>query len=184
MNKQSVPPWEIQQGEPSKAFHFFTIYRDMGAERTLKKVALATGKAEVTINKLSQQWNWQERVRAWSGELDRIRREITLKATEDMAKRHIHTSMSFQRIMLLPVEAITNRLKTDFTGKVKDFEGTDVNKLFEKAIKGAQAFCELANIERKSRGEPNDITKQDITSGGEPIKVILPVATKKHNALD
>ena len=43
---QNAPPevWERQEGETAQAFQAFAAYRDMGAERSLAKVAQKVGK--------------------------------------------------------------------------------------------------------------------------------------------
>ena len=41
MSKRNISPdlWERQQGESTKAYEAFSIYRDMGYQRSLSKVA-------------------------------------------------------------------------------------------------------------------------------------------------
>lgn len=63
--------WTRQANESSKAYEAFSLYRDMGRERTLPKVAEACGKSVSLMNKWSQANNWVERVRAYDDEVDR-----------------------------------------------------------------------------------------------------------------
>lgn len=174
-------PWERQPGEGVKAFEKFCCYRDLGRNRTLRQVAKERGKALITIEIYSQQWHWVERCNLWDDECDRRKQAAYLREIEEMAKRHARQSIGFQSVLIKPVEAYLQRLKNDPQGKLKDFDGIATDKLFDKVIKAAQVFSDIIGIERKSRGEPNEITKQDITSGGQAIKVILPMQSAVEN---
>jgi hypothetical protein len=174
-------PWERQVGEGVKAFESFCMYRDMGRSRTLKQVAKETGKSLSTMWVYSQQWKWVDRCNAWDDECDTRKQNAFLREIEEMGKRHARQSIGFQSVLIKPVEAFLQRLKNDAKGTVKNFDNISTEKLFDKVIKAAQAFTDIANIERKSRGEPSEITKQDITSGGNPVRVILPMLTAQPN---
>lgn len=69
--KYEGQPWIRQPKESSKAYEAFALYRDMGKERTLPKVADACGKSVSLMNKWSQANRWVERVTAWDDEVDR-----------------------------------------------------------------------------------------------------------------
>ncbi|MCL5992354.1 MAG: hypothetical protein M1419_09690 [Bacteroidetes bacterium] len=165
--KEDVIPWERQPGESEKLFDYFCIYRDMGPSRTIQRVADATGRAYVTMNLHSQKWNWINRAKAWADEKDRERRETIIREVREMAKRHTQESLIFQKCLILPAEAINHRIKT---GKIKDFNSIPLERLFDKMIKAAHEFSSIIGIERMSRGEPNEIVKSDLTSGGEKLE--------------
>lgn len=178
--KNETPLWERQPGESDKCFDYFCIYRDMGPSRSLQKVADAANKQLITMAQHSTQWNWKERTKAWTDLKDKERREATINEVHEMAKRHVQESMMLQRVLVLPAEAILNRMKDPKKHPtIKDFNGLNLEKLFDKAVNAAMVFNKLIDVERKSRGEPNDIVKSDFTSGGEPIKIILPLNQKK-----
>lgn len=80
---QELHPWERQPDETPKAYEAFTIYRDLGKERTLPKVAESLSKSVSLINRWSQAYRWVERVSAWDNEADR---KATAKLLEDVAK--------------------------------------------------------------------------------------------------
>lgn len=177
--KSEVPLWERQQGESDKCFDYFCLYRDMGPSRSLQKVANAANKQLITMAQHSTQWNWKERTKAWTDWKDKERRETIIREVKEMAKRHYEESMMLQRCLILPAEALLKRMKGTSAAKIKDFNGIKLELLFDKVVKAAHEFSSIVDIERKSRGEPNDIVKSDFTSGGEPVKIILPLNQKK-----
>ena len=176
-------PWERQAGESEKAYILFCNYRDQGPYRGLDKCVKEMGKGPSLIYRLSAMHKWRERALAWGDELDKRKREAQIKEIQEMAKRHINQSMIFQRVLVMPAEAMIKRLNNDADGKVKNFNGITTDKLFDKVLKSAQTFGMVADVERKSRGEPTDISKQNIdhTSGGEKIHVILPPISQQGN---
>lgn len=64
--------------EPPKAYHAFSLYRDMGLHRTLEQVRKQLGRPSVYLRVLegwSAQWRWVERSRAWDHYLETKSRE-------------------------------------------------------------------------------------------------------------
>lgn len=181
MNQQSIKtveatettPWEIQPGETAGAYEAFCIYRDLGRDRKVSEVAKRLNKSAVTMNRLSQKYGWVERCRAWTAELDRKKREAYVRETEEMIKRHCNESKLFQTVLILPVKALLKKMEKEGE-KAKSFNNASVSTLYDKALKAAQVFSNIIGIERISRGESTEFVKQDVTSGGKEIKVILP----------
>ena len=171
-------PWERQPGESALAYRYFCYYRDLGKTRTAKQVAKENNRQHISMESHCMQWKWVERCAAWDDHCEKRKQEAYLKEIDEMAKRHARLSVGFQSVLSKPVEAYLNRLKKDQTGALKDFGGEDkvpIHKLFDIVVKSAQVLSEIINIERKSKGEPSEIMKQDLTSGGKPIRVILPM---------
>ena len=91
-----VQPWEQQPGESAKAFEAFKTYRDMGAERSMRKVAQRLNKSLTMLSKWSGPWSWQERVRAYDREMDREAHETAVRELRSMTNRHIRIAMQLQ----------------------------------------------------------------------------------------
>jgi hypothetical protein len=64
-------PWERLRKESAQAFEGFVIYRDMGADRSLAKVAERLGKSTTLVERWSARDAWVTRVEAWETEQDR-----------------------------------------------------------------------------------------------------------------
>jgi hypothetical protein len=67
-----APIWGIQACDTSKSFDAFSIYRDLGKDRTLDKVAVKIGQGGGTVVKWYYAHGWKERVLAYDSYLDQI----------------------------------------------------------------------------------------------------------------
>jgi hypothetical protein len=167
--------FERMKGEGQTAFKYFCLYRDMGNKRSYRRVAHDAGVSTQLIFNLAQKWHWQDRIKLWIDEVDKVKRESYLKEVQEMAKRHAQHSMAFQRVLTIPVEAILKKIKSGDIS-YQDFLNLPVAELFDKTLKSAQLFSSIVDIERKSRGEPTELIKQDVQQDNtQEIKVILPI---------
>lgn len=100
-----IQPWEQQPGESTKAFEAFKAYRDMGTDRSTRKVAQKLSKSAALIHRWSSAYGWPERTRAYDRELDRQAHEAAVKELRSMTNRHIRIAMQLQS---KAVEALGN----------------------------------------------------------------------------
>lgn len=98
MPKRTEPEvlWEQQPGESAKAFEAFAAYRDMGTERSIRKVAQQLNKSNALIARWSKNYEWPDRARAYDRELDRQAREQAVRSVRQMTDRHIRIAMQFK----------------------------------------------------------------------------------------
>lgn len=89
-------PWERQEKEGEKAFKAFSIYRDMGEERTLQAVADRLQKSYTLIRRWKNIWSWEERVRAYDNNLQQKAHAEAVKKARKMADRHIGIALKLQ----------------------------------------------------------------------------------------
>ena len=88
--------WERQNGESGKAYEAFTVYRNMGAARTVSGVARQLHKSRALVDRWKRQWDWAERARAYDRELERAAYEEALQAVREMSRRHIDVAVQMQ----------------------------------------------------------------------------------------
>jgi len=146
---QNAPPevWERQEGETAQAFQAFAAYRDMGAERSLAKVAQKVGKSKPLMERWSRRWQWVIRAEAWDDEMDRqVRRELE-KGITGMRKTHAdiaHAMLvkALRALQAIPAEEMTPR---------------DISTMVDVAAK----------LERLSRGEVTERTEGKQTIAGK-----------------
>ncbi|GAB1371188.1 hypothetical protein MASR1M45_12500 [Candidatus Kapaibacterium sp.] len=189
--KDLIPPeWERQEEETLQSWEAFKLFRDMGITRTMSAVArqLSTpdkyrGKYQVVQN-WSYKWRWTERIIAYQKYLDAIYLEETKKNVKEMATRHAEYAKNTMQSVYVPVMEFIrkyskienlkkNPLLSDSDLKAiseSDIEKMTLSQLMNLVYKSAPLMSVLADMERKSRGEPTNISSSDITTGGEQLK--------------
>lgn len=84
--------FERQSRESAKAFAAFSLYRDMGPERSLAAVAAKLGKSKVMMEKWSRKFDWPARVAAHGAHLATVEREaaeaVVREKGVDWARRY------------------------------------------------------------------------------------------------
>ncbi len=146
---QGAPPelWERQEGESAQAFQAFAKYRDMGAERSLAKVAQELGKSKPLMERWSSRWHWGIRADAWDDELDRRSCRELQKGIAEMRKNHV----GIAKAMLVKALQALQRIPAD------ELTPQDIAKMVDVAAK----------LERISRGEATERTEGKQTIAGE-----------------
>lgn len=139
--------WERQEGESAQAFQGFAAYRDMGADRSLAKVAQKLGKSKALMERWSVRWQWVIRADAWDDEMDRMSRRELEKGITGMRKNHVNIAKAMlvkalQALQRIPVDEMTPK---------------DVSTMVDVAAK----------LERISRGEVTERTEGKQTIAGE-----------------
>lgn len=145
MAKGNTPePWERRESESTKAYEAFCIYRDMGRERSLAKVAEKLQKSETLMGRWSRENDWVKRAAKWDDEQDRIEREIAqkeqAKAIKDMRKRHADLGQA----MLIKAARALARIPDD------DIKPQDISRMVDVASK----------LERISRGDVGEVVEE------------------------
>lgn len=145
MSKGNTPePWERREKESTKAYEAFCIYRDMGRERSLSKVAEKLQKSETLMGRWSRENKWVYRAAKWDDEKDRIEREIAQreqsKAIRDMRKRHADLGQA----MLIKAARALTKIPDD------EIKPGDISRMVDVASK----------LERISRGDVGEVVEE------------------------
>jgi hypothetical protein len=80
-------PGGRRPGEPSKAFGYFTTYREQGPTRSLAKVAREHRCSKTNLAQMSAQWAWVERAAEWDDYADAQARQRDLAEREESVRR-------------------------------------------------------------------------------------------------
>ena len=126
-HEPDIAPWEQQPGESAKAFEAFAIYRDMGVERSVRKVTQRLNKSLTLIGKWSSRYNWPERARAYDRDLDRQAHAQAVRDVRGMTNRHIRIAMQLQAKALealeqLNVATLSPKMQLAFLAKATEIE--------------------------------------------------------------
>lgn len=97
--------WERQPKESIQAFEAFTKYRDMGVNRSLRKVVQEVNKSLTTIGEWSSKHDWVKRAAAWDAEQDRIARN---ELAAEMAATRKRQRKQAQRMQEKGMELLEN----------------------------------------------------------------------------
>ena len=166
MTKPKIAPWEKQEGENSKPYAAFCAYRDMGVGRSLVKIIPSvygdtdqskTASRRRKLEAWSGSHEWVKRAEAYDVYLEAKERHENEKAIKDMAKRHAQAS-------LLTMSKAVDRIKLIGDG--------DDNELTPKE---ALEYLRIsAELERKSRGAPDQVIEHGGEVKGSSVVVYLP----------
>lgn len=158
---KNTEPWERQEGETPKQFEAFTVYRDLGEERSHVKVAEKLSKSVQLISRWSSANNWVKRVAAWDNEQDRLLRLEQIKDIKKMRKRHADTGTLMvavaQKALQKMIDPKTKELREDITSN-------EIARLVEVGSK----------LERLSRGDTSEVIEQRQGEAVDAVQIYLP----------
>jgi Phage terminase small subunit len=138
--------WERQDGETPEAFEAFALYRDMGPDRSLRRVAKELHKSLTIVRRWSADNRWRDRVAAWDGEQDRVKREGYLEEIRDVGRRQAETARRHAGALSLPAVEIARRLERDEGA----LAAMDTSALLGLAVKAAKPLAQLMHAEREA----------------------------------
>lgn len=149
-------PWERQRGESPQATEAFRLYRDLGPQRSVRKVSEACHKNESLLNRWSQRWAWVERAASWDDEVDRLARLNAVEEVAEMHRRHAQLAV----VML-------NKVGMRLLGSEdNNVQAIDTNTL---SISELARLADVAvKIERLARGEPETVVAGAPAAGAAP----------------
>lgn len=138
-------PWSRQQGENAKQFAAFKIYRELGPERTLYKVAEQIPCALRCVAHWSSCFRWLRRIELWEEEEDRLYNVKMGTARREMRSRHATLGQQLQRLALRALRAKVG----------EQYENIDELEFDARAI--LKYITEGAKLERIAFGDPATI---------------------------
>ena len=130
MEERGLDLWERQQGESTPSFDAFTVYREMGKERSLAKVARYLGKSGALIDRWSSRDRWVERVLAYDAHMERIALDVKDKNIQEMLERHTKVSMIFQNKVIEGLRGLNSSTLTP----------SDLIRIFETSVRVERAL--------------------------------------------
>jgi len=90
--------WDQQPNESSKAFERFALYRDMGAGRSLRKLAKELALNPSTIAEISMKHRWQERITAFDAYINKAIQHNQIVQVKAMKRRQIVLALRAQKV--------------------------------------------------------------------------------------
>lgn len=179
------PEWYQQPRESNMAFEAFTVWLEMGFSRTQLDTARALGKQDgyaTVVGRWSSEWSWAERLRAFNDFRTKQKEEIYKRKLEEMADRHAKHSQAFEQVLMVPVDKFIKKIKE----QADDLGELGAQDLFDLVIQSAKQFPKIVNTERIVKGQPSEISKQDIdhTSAGDKIEGLKIIHVSSRDELE
>jgi hypothetical protein len=103
--------WDQQLNESPKSFSRFALYRDMGAERSLRKLADDVDLNLSTVAELSKKYRWQERAAAFDAYIDQASQFSQLTHLKAMKRRQIDLALKAQELAQKGLEMLTRNIE-------------------------------------------------------------------------
>lgn len=94
ITQRMLHPWDQQPIESAKAFERFALYRDMGAGRSLRKLAKDLELNPSTLAEISKKHDWQERIAAFDVYIDKASQHNQVAQVKAMKRRQITTDIN------------------------------------------------------------------------------------------
>lgn len=155
-------PWQKREDETSKAFAAFTVYRNMGPERSLDKVRQELGRPSGYtrhLEKWSSEHDWVERAEAYDesiiAEASQQVRDDQVSEVEEMIDRHQSLTKMVQKI-LAPAMRYLDSLEIEEVMP----QDPDLEDVLDYSNKIALALNRVIPRERESFDKPGEITEE------------------------
>lgn len=111
--------WDHLPDESPKAFHAFTVYRDLGWERTVKKVVDQLKKSASLVYRWSLDYHWRDRAQAWDEFQDQVIQRQQIKQRAEFHKATLMVAQNMQS------KAMQGFIALQTVKKVKDSAGNE-----------------------------------------------------------
>ena len=187
-------PWEPMEGESSRAFGAFEIYRQLGPARTVEEAwrkywsrpgtrRRRTGKTSPPrvmpyFSRWAVKWRWRERALGWDEEQASIERDQRLdRELQEKARQH---EEEIQQRQLWKEEA---RAARTFARRMlmRALQGIDGRELDDMTVREilphVQRISTLLEVgqrlERMALGEATDVTRQEVSLSAEIEEKLL-----------
>ncbi len=142
--------WDQQANESSLSFERFTHYRDMGAERSLRKLAKDLDLNPSTLAEISAKHDWQERVKAFDAYIDKASQHNQIVQVKAMKRRQILLALKAQKVAAKGLKKLLRNLDEE---KIEQLRPEGISKILDIGCR----------LERLNRDEPErsvEVVKQ------------------------
>ncbi len=157
--RNDTKPWERQEGESVKAFEAFTVYLEMGDERSLRAVGQRLGKSRALIERWSRTYQWVERVASYDADVQRKAHAKAVDKRRKMVDRHISIALKMQEKALKALEQMDPA----------DIDPKNLIAMLREATKLEQEMRTVAVDERRAA-----IADVEDTGEADDVLVYLP----------
>lgn len=142
-----MEPWERQESESDRAWAAFQTYRDMGPQRSIRKVAAGLDKSGTLVGQWSSRHDWPNRVRAFERWMD----QQTVGAWTDQLRALVEDATALSRAFVAKTAA---RLATIEDGRPMPADVIQSVSVVVRAQQNATNYLKPALAGAADDGEP------------------------------
>jgi hypothetical protein len=132
--------WLRRPGESNRAFAQFTLYLELGKNRSVAQVSRQCRKNVSHLYRISRRFEWEKRCDAWDQHVIEMRQEKYLEQNLEMSSRHATIACLLQERLVTRIQGLTEQEVAELTP--------------EQIISWFRISVE---VERVSRGQPTQI---------------------------
>jgi hypothetical protein len=146
--------WTRRPGESTQAYQAFRRYRDLGASRSVAKVAQELAKSRSLVVRWCTKFDWVERCRLFDQDQERREREERKGRQRHMAARMdaVQATASTLLLQALTVPALEVIERYNDPERRREFSDIPLENLLRVVAKVAPALHIVAQIQRTSLG--------------------------------
>lgn len=108
-------PWDRQPSEPQRAWQLFTMFRDLGPQRTMRGVAARAGVEVKTVTRAARVWSWAKRANLYDVVQDQALQKTSTEELAEIRKRQIQIGHLFTTTGALVVKKLYDKEKNSDT---------------------------------------------------------------------
>lgn len=142
--------WDQQSIESSLAFGRFVQYRDMGAARSLRKLAHDLELNPSTLAEISKKYQWQERVAAFDAYIDKASQHNQIAQVKAMKRRHLALALRAQKLAANGLKKLIHNM--DDERFIRKLSPEGLSKILDTG-------CRLERLNRDEPEQNIEITK-------------------------
>jgi len=148
-----IKPWDRLIKETAKAYEAFIIYRELGLERSYKKVAERLLKSGTLIRRWSQKYNWHERIREYDSHVSSELDNQYIVKSKQINEEHLELLEKSRKSLMAVITTLSNKLET---GGLEELKEWSLEKLFEHLRVCLPRMEQVIKLERLLRGLSTD----------------------------
>jgi hypothetical protein len=177
-------PWERMETETSKSFAAFSLYRDLGPERSIAEayrqwVQDSSKRAPQRFFVLwASEFRWRERAQAYDDHCERLKLKEREASIQEAAKRHVKQLRNFGAVLNKFEQILMRKMESN-----PDMKGVRLADLMNAAVRGASIIPRLQEAEMTALGKPNrvELTGKDGGPIAQTIRYIPPVVIEPQH---
>jgi len=145
----NIQPWDRQpyESRTHRAWEYFSYYRDLGSQRTLKEVSTNYGVNFSVVAKMSADHDWVERCSAYDAHVDKLTLERNLDSISVVQNKHKTITNNLLAIVLAPLEEAVKRIDL-IKQDIEDAEKWSNTDLIHYIVRHSAEIREIIKLDR------------------------------------